>query len=58
MTEATKKRLRLFDFQEAPPAMAYLDPSFLLNVLVSGASYHEELTVYTCNPTLLQRRQA
>ena len=41
MPEATKKRPRLFDFQAAPSALAYLDPSFLLNVLVSGASYHE-----------------
>jgi len=40
MPEAMKKRLRVFSFQAAPPAIAYLDPSFLLNVLVSGASYH------------------
>ena len=42
MPEATKKRARVFDFRGDPPAIAYLDPSFLLNVLVSGASYHLE----------------
>jgi hypothetical protein len=42
MPEAPKKRPRAFDFQGDPPAIAYLDPSFLLNVLVSGASYHPE----------------
>jgi predicted nucleic acid-binding protein len=46
MPEATKKRPRIFDFQGVPPAIAYLDPSFLLNVLVSGASYQAECVAY------------
>ena len=46
MPEATKKRPRVFDFRGDPPAIAYLDPSFLLNVLVSGASHHAECIAY------------
>lgn len=47
MPEATKKQPRIFDFLAAPPAIAYLDPSFLLNVLVAGARYHAECVAYT-----------
>ncbi|MCX8014059.1 MAG: type II toxin-antitoxin system VapC family toxin [Rectinema sp.] len=46
MTAETKKQPRFLDFRAPPPAFAYLDPSFLLNVLVSGASYHSECVAY------------
>ncbi|MBC7228323.1 MAG: type II toxin-antitoxin system VapC family toxin [Thermoflexales bacterium] len=32
----------VFSFQDPPPEIAYLDPSFLLNVLVADATYHTE----------------
>lgn len=42
MTEALRKQPTVFSFQEELPRIAYLDPSFLLNVLVAGANYHGE----------------
>ena len=42
MPEATKKRPRVFDFRGDLPAIAYLDPSFLLNVLVSRGGQAEQ----------------
>ena len=42
MPEALKKQPTVFSFQGDPPEIAYLDPSFLLNVLVAESTYHAE----------------
>lgn len=42
MPEASKRRPTIFSFQDDPPEIAYLDPSFLLNVLVAESTYHVE----------------
>ena len=42
MPEALKKQPTIFSFQDDPPEIAYLDASFLLNVLVAESTYHVE----------------
>ena len=42
MPEASKSRPTIFSFQDDPPEIAYLDPSFLLNLLVAKSTYHVE----------------
>jgi len=42
MSEASKRRPTVFSFQDNPPEIAYLDPSFLLNALVAESTYHAE----------------
>ncbi|MDH4137921.1 MAG: hypothetical protein OEW09_14565, partial [Anaerolineae bacterium] len=42
MPEASRRRPTIFSFQDDPPEIAYLDPSFLLNVLVAESTYHAE----------------
>jgi len=42
MPGASKNLKTMHSFQDAPPEIAYLDPSFLLNVLVAESTYHTE----------------
>ena len=42
MPKASKRRPTVSSFQDDPPEIAYLDPSFLLNVLVAESTYHAE----------------
>ena len=42
MPEASRRQPTIFSFQDDPPEIAYLDPSFLLNVLVAESTYHAE----------------
>ena len=45
MPEASRRRPTIFSFQDDPPEIAYLDPSFLLNVLMEYSSRLEEATL-------------
>ncbi|MFN4217931.1 MAG: type II toxin-antitoxin system VapC family toxin [Candidatus Bipolaricaulia bacterium] len=38
---------RALDFKEEPPTIAYLDPSFLVNLLLSDAKFHKEVKEYS-----------
>lgn len=38
---------RALDFREEPPTIAYLDPSFLVNLLLSDAKFHNEAKEYS-----------
>lgn len=42
MRGASKKRKTIYSFDADPPEIAYLDPSFLLNILVEDSVYHQE----------------
>lgn len=42
MPEDSKKPRTVYSFQDAPPEIAYLDASFLLNVLVKESTFHTE----------------
>lgn len=42
MPEALKKPRTVFSFQDALPEIAYLDTSFLLNVLVNESAFHAQ----------------
>ena len=37
----------VLDFKAEPPAIAYLDPSFLVNLLLSDAKFHNEVKDYS-----------
>jgi len=39
MPEASKNQRTTFSFQDTPPEIAYLDPSFLLNVLLEDTLF-------------------
>jgi hypothetical protein len=45
MSEASKSR-RTISFQDTLPEIVYLDPSFLLNILVAESSYHAECVAF------------
>jgi len=36
----------MHSFQDEPPVIAYLDPSFLLNVLIADSTYHGECAAF------------
>jgi predicted nucleic acid-binding protein len=42
MPKVSKKQNYIFDFKSPPPDTAYLDPSFLLNILLKESRYHLE----------------
>ena len=46
MPEASTNQRTTLSFQDCPPEIAYLDPSFLLNVLVADATYHAECVAF------------
>ena len=46
MSEVSRNRRTMFSFQDTPPEIAYLDPSFLLNVLVAESAYHAECVAF------------
>jgi predicted nucleic acid-binding protein len=46
MSEASRKLRTMSSFQDTPPEIAYLDPSFLLNVLVAESTYHAECVAF------------
>jgi predicted nucleic acid-binding protein len=46
MSEASRNLRTIFSFQGPLPEMAYLDPSFLLNVLVAESTYHAECAAF------------
>lgn len=46
MPEASKNQRTTFSFQNTPPEIAYLDPSFLLNVLLEDATYHAQCVAF------------
>jgi predicted nucleic acid-binding protein len=46
MPEVSRNRQTTFSFQDTPPEIAYLDPSFLLNVLVAESTYHAECVAF------------
>lgn len=46
MPEASTSQQTTFSFQDPPPELAYLDPSFLLNVLVAESTYHAECVAF------------
>lgn len=46
MPEASTSQQTTFSFQDTPPEIAYLDPSFLLNVLVAESTYHAECVAF------------
>lgn len=46
MPEASTNQRTTFSFRDPPPDIAYLDPSFLLNVLVADSTYHAECVAF------------
>lgn len=46
MPEVSMRPSTIFSFQDKLPEIAYLDPSFLLNVLVADAVYHAECVAF------------
>lgn len=37
----------IFSFKETPPKVAYLDPSFCINVIIKEAKFHKECSEYS-----------
>ncbi len=46
MPEASKRQPTILSFHDAPPEIAYLDPAFLLNVLVTESTYHADCVAF------------
>lgn len=38
---------KVLDFKAEPPTISYLDPSFLVNLLLSDAKFHREVRDYS-----------
>lgn len=38
---------RILDFEAPPPEIAYIDPSFLVNVILSDAKYHSDAGAFS-----------